>query len=545
MMQRTQKTSKIVVADGVREKLAEGIKLASDAVASTLGPSGRLVAISRPYGSPHITKDGVTVARSIRLSDPLHDLGARLMIDAADRCNRDVGDGTTTATLLAAHMVQHGLHEASRVGVCVADIKRGMDHAANLASGHIEARSIPCDTQEQIRHIATISANGDTATGDLVARAVSEVGVNGVVQIEDGIGLETTVELIDGVQWDRGVRHGNFMNDPRGMVTITDASIMCYRGRVGGDRESVTGILSLAAKAGRPVVLIATAFDDNFIANAAHAKEAGQAVLIPVVAPGVGEDRDTRIEDIAVLTGARVLGDGTMIDLEDTEPDDVMGTAGSFVSMPDLTTMSGLGGGELVAKRADLLKEKLASDRLTDYERQKLQERLSWMTGGVARVTIGASTDVELRELRDRFDDSLSAARAAVEQGIVAGGGASMLSASAYVEGNTEVPTRSASFEAGMTLVQRALEAPIYRISENAGGNPSLIVATLRQAFVDDPKSPKTYDAADRRMIDSAFEGGIIVPAKVEIAAIRAAVSVAGTMLQMSAAIVDEPDAAD
>jgi chaperonin GroEL len=512
-----------------RDGLKRGVDALANAVKVTLGPKGRNVIIGKSFGGPTVTKDGVTVAKEIELKDPLENMGAQMVKEVASKTNDLAGDGTTTATVLAQAIVKEGLKNVA-AGANPMDLKRGIDKAveaivADLAKQAQEVGS----SSEKIKQVASISANNDEVIGDLIAMAFKKVGKEGVITVEEAKGTETTVDVVEGMQFDRGYLSPYFVTNPEKMeVELERPYILLYDKKVSSLKELLP-ILEPVAQSGKPLLIIAEDVDGEALSTLVVNKLRGALKIAAVKAPGFGDRRKAMLEDIAILTGGTVIAEESGYTLENTTLE-MLGTAEKVTIDKDNTTLvNGAGKADMIKNRVNQIKGQMESTT-SDYDREKLQERLAKLAGGVAVLYVGAASEVEMKEKKDRVDDALHATRAAVEEGIVAGGGVALLRAKASLE---NIKADNADEATGVQIVARAIEAPLRTIVENAGLEGSVVVAKVSEG-----KANFGYNAKTDQYVDM-LKAGIIDPKKVTRVALENAASVSGMILTTECALVE------
>jgi len=516
-----------------REGLKRGVDALANAVKVTLGPKGRNVIISKSFGSPQVTKDGVSVAKEIELEDALENMGAQMVKEVASKTNDLAGDGTTTATVLAQAIVKEGLKNVAS-GANPMDLKRGIDKAVakiieNLAKQAKEVGS----SSEKIKQVASISANNDDAIGELIAQAFEKVGKEGVITVEEAKGTDTYVDVVEGMQFDRGYLSPYFVTDSEKMVAELDRPYILLYDKKISTMKDLLPVLEPVAQSGKPLLIIAEDIDGEALATLVVNKLRGTLRIAAVKAPGFGDRRKAMLEDIAILTGGTVIAEERGFTLENATID-MLGTAERVSIDKDNTTIvNGAGKSEDIKARAAQIKAQIENTS-SDYDREKLQERLAKLSGGVAVLYIGAASEVEMKEKKDRVDDALHATRAAVEEGIVAGGGIALIRAKAALAKLKPVNTDE---ETGMKIILKALEAPLRTIVENAGVEGSVVVAKVLESSRD----AFGYNAKTDNYCDM-FKAGIIDPKKVTRVALENAASVAGMILTTECALVDIKD---
>lgn len=515
--------------ENARRALERGVNKVADAVKVTLGPKGRNVVLDKKWGSPTITKDGVTVAKEVELEDPYENMGAQLCKEVASKTNDVAGDGTTTATVLAQSIVNEGLRYVSAGGNPIA-VKRGIDKAVAAVIEQIKAAAKPVKDKEQIQFVATIAGN-DAEIGEQVANAMDKVGKDGVITVEESKGRETTVEIVEGMQFDRGYISPYFVTDPERMEAILENPVILIHEKKIGSAQDLLPFLEKAAQARRPVLIIAEDLEGDALATVVLNKIRGVLNIAAVKAPGFGDRRKAMLEDVAILTAGTFISEDLGRKLENVTVD-MLGTAKKVViSKEETTIIEGAGSKDAVMGRIGQIKAQIENTD-SNYDREKLQERLAKLSGGVAVIKVGASTETELKEKKHRYEDALSATRAAVEEGIVPGGGTTLLRAAKALE------TLSVDGDelTGVNIVKRALESPIRQIAENAGLEGSVIVEQVRNSA-----EGIGLNAATGEMVDMVA-AGIVDPAKVTRSTIQNAASIAGLVLTTEALVVEKPE---
>jgi chaperonin GroEL len=512
-----------------RRALERGVNKVANAVKVTLGPKGRNVVLDRKWGAPIITKDGVTVAKEIELSDPWENMGAQLCREVASKTNDVAGDGTTTATVLAQALVNEGMRYVAAGGNPIA-LKRGIDKAVAKAVETIKQHAIPVTEREQTEYVATIAGN-DPEIGKMIAEAMDKVGKDGVITIEESKGTQTTLEIVEGMQFDRGYISPYFITDPERMeAVLEDALILIHEKKI-SSAQDLLPVLERVAQARRPLLIIAEDVDGDALATLVVNKLRGVLQCAAVKAPGFGERRKAMLEDIAILTGGRFIAEDLGIKLENVTLD-MLGQAKKVVIGKEETTIiEGAGSPEAVTGRINQIK-RLIETTESSYDREKLQERLAKLSGGVAVIKVGAATETELKEKKHRFEDALSATRAAVEEGIVPGGGKIFLLAQAALNGVGDDDDE----RTGVAIVKRALEEPLRQIAENAGLEGSVIVEKVKALGAHEGLDARTGEFVD------LVKSGIIDPAKVSRAALENAASIAGLVLTTEAMVAEKPE---
>ena len=512
-----------------RDGLKRGVDALANAVKVTLGPKGRNVIIGKSFGGPTVTKDGVTVAKEIELSDPLENMGAQMVKEVASKTNDLAGDGTTTATVLAQAIVKEGLKNVA-AGANPMDLKRGIDKAVECIVADLtkQAKVVGSDS-EKIKQIASISANNDDVIGELIATAFAKVGKEGVITVEEAKGTDTYVDVVEGMQFDRGYLSPYFVTNPEKMeVELESPYILLYDKKVSSLKELLP-VLEPVAQSGKPLLIIAEDVDGEALSTLVVNKLRGALKIAAVKAPGFGDRRKAMLEDIAILTGGTVISEERGYTLENTTID-MLGTAKRVSIDKDNTTIvSGSGDADMIKNRVNQIKGQMEATT-SEYDKEKLQERLAKLAGGVAVLYVGAASEVEMKEKKDRVDDALHATRAAVEEGIVAGGGVALLRAKASLSSLKSINADEAT---GIQIISRAIEAPLRTIVENAGLEGSVVVAKVAEGKGDFGYNAKTDEYVDM------LKAGIIDPKKVTRVALENAASVAGMILTTECALVD------
>ena len=517
----------IIFSDNARNRLYAGVEKLADAVKVTMGPRGRNVLLQKAYGAPTITKDGVSVAREIELKDTLENMGAQLVKEVASRTADEAGDGTTTATILAHSIFKEGLRNVT-AGANPIILKRGMDKATEAILAELKKASRVVANKTEIEQVATISANSDKAIGSMIAEAMEKVGKDGVITVEEAKGISDELDVVEGMQFDRGYLSPYFVTNPEKMTTeFNNPFILLYDKKISSLKEMLP-ILEGVNKSGRPLLIIAEDVDGEALATLVVNRLRGALQIAAVKAPGFGDRRKAMLEDIAVLTGATVVSEEMGMKLETTDLS-ALGTASKVVIDKDNTTIvDGNGSKDAVLGRVNQIKAEIGNTT-SDYDREKLQERLAKLSGGVAVIKVGAATETEMKEKKDRVDDALSATRAAVEEGIVIGGGAALIRAAAKVKldlcGDEQI---------GAAIVLRAIKAPLKQIALNAGYDAGVVANEVEKSSNEN----LGFNAATGEYVDM-FEAGIVDPAKVERVAMQNAVSVASLLLTTEATVTD------
>ena len=512
-----------------REKLKAGVDALANAVKVTLGPKGRNVVIDKKFGAPHITKDGVTVAKEIELSDPIENMGAQMLKEVASKTADQAGDGTTTATVLAQAMVGAGLKNVAS-GANPMDLKRGMDKAVKAVVAELRSisREVGSD-YEKIKQVATISANNDEAVGSLIADAMKKVGTEGVITVEEAKGTETDVKTVEGMQFDRGYLSPYFVTNTENMeAELENAFILIYDKKISSMKELLP-VLEKTAQSGKPLLIIAEDVDGEALATLVVNKIRGALRVAAVKAPGFGDRRKAMLQDIAVLTGGTVISEETGLKLDNATLEDLGRAEKISIDKDNTTIVNGAGVKENIQARVAEIKSQIEKTT-SDYDREKLQERLAKLAGGVAVLYVGAATEVEMKEKKDRVDDALHATRAAVEEGIVPGGGVALIRASAALDTLTGLNDDETT---GIQIVRRAIEEPLRQIVANAGGEGAVVIQKIREG-----KGDFGYNARNEQYED-LFAAGVIDPTKVSRVALENASSIAGMLLTTECVISD------
>lgn len=514
-----------------RDRMLKGINTLANAVKVTLGPKGRNVVLDKSYGAPRITKDGVTVAKEIELSDAFENMGAQLVKDVASRTNDEAGDGTTTATVLAQAIVKEGMKSVA-AGMNPMDLKRGIDKAVTAIVAEVKAMSRPVGDTAEIAKVGTISANGEAAIGQQIADAMAKVGNEGVITVEENKGLETETEVVEGMQFDRGYLSPYFITDTAKMTaTLEDCVILLHEKKLTSLAPMVP-LLEAVMQANKQLLVMAEDIDGEALATLVVNKLRGGLKVAGVKAPGFGDRRKAMLEDLAVLTGGQVISDELGIKLENVTMD-MLGDAKKITITKDTTTViDGAGDKEAIASRVTQIRAQI-EETTSDYDKEKLQERLAKLAGGVAVIKVGGATEIEVKERKDRVDDALNATRAAVQEGVVPGGGVALVHAGKVLEG---LKGDNADQDAGIKIIRKALQAPLRQIAENAGVDGSVVAGKVLE------NASKTfgYDAQLDQYGDM-LKAGVIDPTKVVRIALEYAASVAGLLVTTEAMVADKP----
>ncbi|AZS20127.1 MULTISPECIES: chaperonin GroEL [unclassified Caulobacter] len=521
----------VYFSSDARDRMLRGVNILANAVKVTLGPKGRNVVIEKSFGAPRTTKDGVSVAKEIELADKFENLGAQMIREVASKTNDKAGDGTTTATVLAQAIVQEGLKSVA-AGMNPMDLKRGIDKAVAIAVEDIKASSKKVTTNGEIAQVGTISANGDKEVGEMIAKAMDKVGNEGVITVEEAKTAETELDVVEGMQFDRGYLSPYFITNADKMeVQLEEPLILLFEKKL-SSLQPLLPVLEAVVQSGRPLLIIAEDVEGEALATLVVNKLRGGLRVAAVKAPGFGDRRKAMLEDIAILTGAQVVSEDLGIKLENVSLD-MLGRAKKVsITKDDTTIVDGIGEKADIEARIAQIKRQI-EDTTSDYDKEKLQERLAKLAGGVAVIRVGGSTEVEVKEKKDRVDDALNATRAAADEGIVPGGGTALLKASKALAGLTG---DNDDQTAGIAIVRRALQAPIRQIAENAGVEGSIVVGKI----LENDSSSFGFNAQTEQYVDLVADG-VIDPAKVVRTALQNAASVAGLLITTEAAIVEAP----
>ncbi|MFT7411266.1 MAG: chaperonin GroEL [Oleispira sp.] len=519
----------VLFGDSARAKMLVGVNILADAVRVTLGPKGRNVVIEKSFGAPIITKDGVSVAREIELKDKFENMGAQMVKEVASQANDQAGDGTTTATVLAQAIISEGLKSVA-AGMNPMDLKRGIDKAVIAVVAAIKDQAKPCLDPKAIAQVGTISANADETVGRLIAEAMEKVGKEGVITVEEGKGLEDELDVVEGMQFDRGYLSPYFINNQEKMTVEMENPLILLVDKKIENLQELLPILENVAKSGRPLLIVAEDVEGQALATLVVNNLRGTFKVAAVKAPGFGDRRKAMLQDLATLTGGQVISEELGMSLETADPS-TLGTASKIVIDKENTVIvDGAGTEASVSTRVDQIRAEIASST-SDYDIEKLQERVAKLAGGVAVIKVGAGSEMEMKEKKDRVDDALNATRAAVEEGVVAGGGVALIRAlsSVTVVGDNE------DQNVGIALALRAMEAPIRQIAGNAGAEGSVVVDKVKSGTGSFGFNASTGEYGDM------IEMGILDPAKVTRASLQAAASIAGLMITTEAMVADAP----
>ncbi|XGW44591.1 chaperonin GroEL [Haemophilus influenzae] len=514
-----------------RVKMLKGVNVLADAVKVTLGPKGRNVILDKSFGAPTITKDGVSVAREIELEDKFENMGAQMVKEVASKANDAAGDGTTTATVLAQAIVNEGL-KAVAAGMNPMDLKRGIDKAVSAVVSELKNLSKPCETAKEIEQVGTISANSDSIVGQLISQAMEKVGKEGVITVEDGTGLEDELDVVEGMQFDRGYLSPYFINKPEtATVELDNPYLLLVDKKISNIRELLP-VLEGVAKAGKPLLIIAEDVEGEALATLVVNTMRGIVKVAAVKAPGFGDRRKAMLQDIAILTAGTVISEEIGMELEKATLEDLGQAKRVVINKDNTTIIDGIGDEAQIKGRVAQIRQQI-EESTSDYDKEKLQERVAKLAGGVAVIKVGAATEVEMKEKKDRVDDALHATRAAVEEGIVAGGGVALVRAAAKVAANLKGDNEEQNV--GIKLALRAMEAPLRQIVTNSGEEASVVASAVKNG-----EGNFGYNAGTEQYGDM-IEMGILDPTKVTRSALQFAASVAGLMITTECMVTDLP----
>ena len=513
-----------------RQKILAGVEKLSNAVTSTLGPSGRNVILDKKFGSPQITKDGVTVAKEIELPDPFENMGAQMVKEVASKTNDVAGDGTTTATLLAESIYREGLKNLT-AGANAMALKRGIDKATAAVVEAIAKQSKKVKTADEIAQVATLSANGDEEIGKMISEAMDKVGKEGTITVEEAKTLESSLDVVEGMQFDKGYLSPYFVTSPEDMeCELENPFILLFEKKI-SNLQDMLPLLQAVAKTGRPLMIIAEDVEGEALATLVVNKLRGTFQVCAVKAPGFGDRRKAILEDIAVLTGGRLISEDIGVKLESVQLTDLGRAKKVVVDKDNTTIVEGLGKSADIKARTEQIKKQI-EETTSDYDREKLQERLAKLAGGVALIKVGAATEAAMKEKKDRVDDALHATRAAVEEGVVAGGGVAYLRAQKAIE----ALELAGDEKVGASIVLRAVEAPLRKLVSNAGQEAALVVANVKKATGTNGYNVRTGEYCD------LLKAGVVDPAKVTRSALQNAASIAGLLLTTDCMVTDLPE---
>ena len=515
----------------VRQKMVNGVNVLANAVRVTLGPKGRNVVLDRAFGGPHITKDGVSVAKEIELKDKFENMGAQMVKEVASKTNDVAGDGTTTATVLAQSIVAEGMKYVT-AGMNPTDLKRGIDKAVAALVDELKNIAKPCDTSKEIAQVGSISANSDEQVGAIIAEAMEKVGKEGVITVEDGKSLENELDVVEGMQFDRGYLSPYFINDAEKQIAALDNPFVLLFDKKISNIRDLLPVLEQVAKASRPLLIIAEDVEGEALATLVVNNIRGILKTVAVKAPGFGDRRKAMLQDIAILTGGTVIAEEVGLSLEKATLEDLGQAKRIEIGKENTTIIDGFGDAAQIEARVAEIRQQIET-ATSEYDKEKLQERVAKLAGGVAVIKVGAATEVEMKEKKDRVEDALHATRAAVEEGVVAGGGVALLRARAALE---NLHTGNADQDAGVQIVLRAVESPLRQIVANAGGEPSVVVNKVLEG-----EGNYGYNAGSGEYGDM-IEMGVLDPAKVTRSALQHAASIAGLMLTTDCMIAEIPE---
>jgi chaperonin GroEL len=515
-----------------RERMLRGVDILANAVKVTLGPKGRNVVLDKSFGAPRISKDGVTVAKEIELADKFENMGAQLLREVASKTSDQAGDGTTTATVLAQAIVREGA-KAVAAGMNPMDLKRGIDLAVETVVEDIKGRTKKISTNEEIAQIGTISSNGDRQIGEILAQAMQKVGNEGVITVEEAKSLETELDVVEGMQFDRGYVSPYFVTNPEKMVCELEESYILLHEKKLSTLQSLLPLLEAVVQSGKPFLIVAEEVEGEALATLVVNKLRGGLKVAAVKAPGFGDRRKAMLEDIAILTGGQLISEELGIKLDNVKLD-MLGRAKKIrIEKENTTIVEGAGKKKEIQGRCDQIRQQI-DDTTSDYDREKLQERLAKLSGGVAVIRVGGATEVEVKERKDRVDDAMHATRAAVEEGIIAGGGAALLYATKAL---AKLKPANDDQKVGIDIVRRALQMPIRQIVENAGVDGSLVVGKLLESS----DNNRGFDAQTGEYVD-LLKAGVIDPTKVVRLALQDAASVDGLLITTEAMVAEKPE---
>jgi chaperonin GroEL len=526
----------VVHGEESRAAILRGVNQLADAVKVTLGPKGRNVVIDKKFGSPTITKDGVTVAKEIELSDSLENMGAQMVREVASKTSDVAGDGTTTATVLAQAIFKEGVRTVA-AGANPMALKRGIDKAVEKVIAEIHTFAQPV-SGDSIAQVGTVSANGDTKIGGIIAQAMEKVGKDGVITVEESKTMDTTLDVVEGMQFDRGYLSPYFVTDPERMEAVLDNPYILINEKKVSSMKDLLPILEQVAKLGKPLLIIAEDVEGEALATLVVNKLRGTLNVAAVKAPGFGDRRKAMLEDIATMTGGQVISEDMGVKLESITVDDLGQAAKITIDKDNTTVVDGAGEGAAIEGRVKTIRSQI-EETSSDYDREKLQERLAKLVGGVAIIKVGAATETEMKEKKARVEDAMHATRAAVEEGIVAGGGVALVRASKVLD-DFKTDAEDSDEQIGVTIVKRALEEPLRQIAQNAGMEGAVIVGKVRE----NDSANYGFNAASEKFED-LVAAGVIDPAKVTRTALQNAASIAGLMLTTEAMIADVPEKDD
>ena len=520
----------VLFHDDARHKMVEGVNILANAVKVTLGPKGRNVVLERSFGAPTVTKDGVSVAKEIELKDKFQNMGAQMVKEVASKTSDNAGDGTTTATVLAQAIVREGMKFVA-AGMNPMDLKRGIDRAVLALTEELKNITKPCTTTKEIAQVGSISANSDAEIGEIISKAMEQVGKEGVITVEDGKSLNNELDVVEGMQFDRGYLSPYFINNPdKQIAVLEDPFVLLHDKKISNIRDLLP-VLEQVAKAGRPLLIVAEEVEGEALATLVVNNIRGILKTVAVKAPGFGDRRKAMLEDMAILTGGTVIAEETGMTLEKATLTDLGRAKRVEIGKENTTIIDGAGEGKTIEARVKAIRSQI-EEATSDYDREKLQERVAKLAGGVAVIRVGAATEMEMKEKKARVEDALHATRAAVEEGIVAGGGVALLRARSAIKVSGDNPDQ----DAGIKIVLRAIEEPLRAIVANAGDEPSVVVAKVLEG-----KGNFGYNAANGTYGD-LVDMGVVDPTKVTRTALQNAASVAGLMLTTDAMVAEAPE---
>ena len=518
-----------------RTKMLNGVNILANAVKVTLGPKGRNVVMDKSYGAPRTTKDGVSVAKEIELEDKFENMGAQMVKEVASKTNDNAGDGTTTATILAQSIVTEGLKYVT-AGMNPMDIKRGIDKAVEHVIQKLKTSSKKVKANEEVAQVGTISANGEKSIGDMISKAMQKVGNEGVITVEEAKGVETELDVVEGMQFDRGYLSPYFVTNAEKMTTELENPLVLLFEKKLTNLQPMVPLLESVVQANRPLMIISEDVEGEALATLVVNKLRGGLKVVAVKAPGLGDSRKAMLEDIAILTGGQVISEDLGIKLENVKINDLGSCKKVKIDKENSTIVAGEGKKNDIEARCNQIRSEI-NETTSDYDKEKLQERLAKLAGGVAVIKVGGATEVEVKERKDRVEDALNATRAAVEEGVVIGGGCALLYSSQDLN---NLKIKGDDQKAGVEIVKKALEAPIRQITSNAGVDGSVVVGKLLES----KKMTQGYDAQNEEYVDM-FSKGIIDPTKVVRSALQDAASIAGLLITTEAMIADKPEEKD
>ncbi len=525
-------SKEIKFSTDARSRMLRGVDILADAVKTTLGPKGRNVVLDKSFGAPRITKDGVTVAKEIELDDKFENMGAQMVKEVASRTNDTAGDGTTTATILAQAIVHEGLKSVA-AGMNPMDLKRGIDAAVEKIVSEISNMSRPVKDSDEVAQVGTISANGEAEIGNQIADAMQKVGNEGVITVEENKGLETETEVVEGMQFDRGYLSPYFITNADKMISDLDDCLILLHEKKLSSLQPMVPLLETVIQSGKPLLIIAEDVEGEALATLVVNKLRGGLKIAAVKAPGFGDRRKAMLQDIAILTGGQLISEDLGMKLENVTMD-MLGTAKRIsITKDETTVIDGAGEKSEIEARVSQIKAQI-EETTSDYDREKLQERLAKLAGGVAVIRVGGSTEVEVKERKDRVDDALNATRAAVQEGIIVGGGVALVQAAKTLD---KIKGSNSDQEAGINIVKRALEAPLRQIAVNAGVDGGVVAGKIKES------SDMSFGFnAQTEEYGDMFKYGVIDPAKVARTALEDAASIAGLLITTEAMIADKPE---